>query len=115
MEKETPNISRFAIVLIETAKVENWEKVDKKLIDDCKRAYESKSGFVYKIINAFIYSECSSLSKQELAKVCGNDKLNTTNYDRWSVKGSKYKIIKKTGSNRFILDPNIIDILEIKL
>ena len=95
--------------------IEEEKKVDKKLIDDCKRAYESKSGFVYKIINAFIYSECSSLSKQELAKVCGNDKLNTTNYDRWSVKGSKYKIIKKTGSNRFILDPNIIDILEIKL
>lgn len=36
MEKETPNISRFAIVLIETAKVENWEKVDKKLIPQLK-------------------------------------------------------------------------------
>jgi hypothetical protein len=101
-----------APVIIE--EVDEEKGVDARLIKACKRAYKNTSGFVYKIVQAFIDSDSSSLSKEELAKVCGK-KLTTANYDRWSVTGSKYKIIKKIKSNRFILDPKIADILGINL
>lgn len=83
----------------------SWEKL--------RKCYNNRNGKLYKIIKAFIDSEFSHLSTDELSSVCdGNFKYD--NYDHWDIgRHAKYHIIYRTIDGKWNIRQEVINHLQL--
>lgn len=100
---------------IEIRREEMKEKFDDEVVknglDRVRRAYKTKTSFVYKIIKLFIDNDFESLSVSDMREVT-SEKFNVTNYDRWG-QHNKYKIIEPTKSGHYNLCSDIVELLHL--
>ncbi len=81
-------------------------------LKNVKKAYESQTGIVYKIIKMFVDNNFEVLSKEKLDK-CGNNKtINIADYTEWNSHNRR-KIIEQTKSGKYIITTQIIEYLNL--
>ena len=111
--KKTKTCGEGAGVEESKGEEETKEDVETEGLKLVKKAYLKMSGKVYKIIKAFIDTDYTSLSINELKQVCDGG-FSYVNYDRWNLGRSKqYKIIEITSSGRYNLRKEVIYILDL--
>ena len=83
-----------------------------KGLEAVARAYK-KNGFIRKIIDSFVASDFASLSKTHLQEVCKNPGLSINDFCKWELKYSRYCILEKISSGKYILRAKIIEYLNL--
>lgn len=92
---------------------EEYKKPVQKDMDFIRRSYDSRTGYIYKIIRAFVDEDFVSLTTAQIREAVGNGNLNLTNYDRWDLAHNKYQVIVQCGKGRYNICPDVVEELNL--
>ena len=101
--------------------LEDFKESDKAIftqerLKKVEKAYQTKSGNVYKIIQAFMNTEgVSTLEEAKLKTACGKD-FKADNYNHWDDVHNKYHIIEEIEpkSKVYILRNEVRSLIKVK-